>query len=113
MPSCYADSHLSLLLGTSVLAACYGDLKPGVHQSVDLWLVLATFVLTACYADLKPGVRKNTDFRLLLATFVITACYADLKPGVRILAAAGNLRPQDPKITHKNSPAAAEHSVLY
>ena len=82
-----------------MLAAGYGHLKPGVHQSADLWLVLATFVLTACYSDLKPGVRQNTDFRLLLATFVITACYADLKPGVRILAAAGNLRPQDFRIT--------------
>ena len=56
-------------------------------------------MLTACYADLKPGVHQNTDFRLLLASFVITACYADLKPGVRILVAAGNLRPQDLKIT--------------
>ena len=82
-----------------MLTACYVDLKPGVHQSADLWLVLATFVLTTCYADLKPGVHQHTDFRLLLATFVITACYADLKPGVRILAAAGNLRPQDLRIT--------------
>ncbi len=84
-----------------MLTTCYADLKPGVHQSADLWLVLATFVPTTCNADLKPGVRQNTIFRLLLATFVITTCYADWKPGMRILAAAGTLRPQDLKITYK------------
>ena len=58
-----------------------------------------TFVLTACYADSKPGVHQHSDFGLLPATFVITACYSDFKPGVRILAAAGDLRPQDLRIT--------------
>ena len=81
-PSCYADLHVSLLLGTSVITAFYADLKPGVHQHSDLWLVLATFVLATCYTDLKPGLRQKTDFGLLLATFVITTCYADLKPRV-------------------------------
>jgi hypothetical protein len=61
-------------------------------------------VITTCYADLKPGVHQHSDLWLLLATFVITACYAEQKPGVRILAAAGNLRPQDPKITPKKKP---------
>jgi hypothetical protein len=44
------------------------------------------------------------DFRLLLATFEITASYVEQKPGVLILAAAGNLRPQDLKITFKKDP---------
>ena len=57
-------------------------------------------------------LRQHIDFRLLLATFVITACYADWKPGVRILAVAGNLRTQDPKITPEKNPATADHSVL-
>ncbi len=37
-PSCYADLHFSLLLGTSVITACYADSKPGVHQHSDVWL---------------------------------------------------------------------------
>ena len=82
--SCHSDLHVSLLLGTSVITACYSDLKPGVHQHSDLWLLLATFVLTACYADLKPGVHQHSDFGLLLATLVIKACYPALKRGVRI-----------------------------
>ncbi len=82
-------------MGTSVVTACYSDLKPGVHQSGDLWLVLATSVLTACHAS---GVHQHSDLGLFLATFVTTTCYHDLKPGVRILAAAGNLRPQDLRI---------------
>ncbi len=82
-----------------MITACYTDLKPGVHQHCDFWLLLATFVLAACYDDLKPVVHQHNDFGLLLATFVITACYSDLKPGVRVLAAAGNLRPQDLRIT--------------
>ena len=86
-----------------MVAAFHADL----HQNGDFWLLLATFVITACYTDLKPGVHQNSDLWLLLATFVITACYADLKPGVRILAAAGNLLPQDPKITPKKNPKTA------
>ncbi len=88
--------------GNSVITACFPGLKPGVHQHSDLWLLLAAFVLATCYTDLKPGVRQQTDVPLLLAAFVITTCYLDLKPAVRILAAAGNLRPQDFKITGPN-----------
>ncbi len=82
-----------------MITTCYADLKPGVHQTSDFLLLLAIFMITACYEDLKTGVPQNIDFRLLLATFVITTCYAAQKPGVRILAAAGNLRRQDLKIT--------------
>ena len=81
--SCYADSNVQLLLGTSVITACYADLKPGVHQHSDLWLLLATFVIAACYADLKPRVHQNNDVWLPLAAFVIAVCYAEQKPGVR------------------------------
>ena len=63
-PSCYADLIFSLLLGTSVITACYLDLKPGVHQHSDFRLLLATFVLTTCCADLKPGVHQHNDFGL-------------------------------------------------
>ncbi len=73
-----------------MIATWCSDLKPGVHQHSDLWLLLATFVLADCYTDLKSGVHQHSDFGLLLATL-----YLDLKPGVRILAAAGNIRPQD------------------
>ena len=59
------------------------------------------------WGSFGPGVHQNSDLWLLLATFVITTCYADLKPRVRILAAAGNLRPQDPKITPKKDPKTA------
>ena len=82
-----------------MITTCYSDLKPGVHQHSDFRLLLATFVLTACYPDLQPGVHQHSDFGLLLAAFVITTCYSDLKPGVRFLVAAGNLRPQDLRIT--------------
>ena len=90
-----------------MIAACYADLKPGVHQNSDLWLLLVASVIAACYADLKPGVHQNSDVWLLLATFVITACYSEQMPGVLSLAAAGNLRPQDPKITPKRDPKTA------
>ncbi len=39
-PSCYPDLNLSLLLGTSVITACYVDLKSGVHQHSDFSLAL-------------------------------------------------------------------------
>ena len=82
-------------------------MHPWLHQNGDLWLLLATFVITACYVDLNPGVHQNNDVWLLLAAFVITACYAEQKPGMLILAAAGNLRPQDLKITPKRDPKTA------
>ncbi len=34
--SCYLDLNFELLLGTSVITACYSDLKPGAHQNSDL-----------------------------------------------------------------------------
>ena len=104
-PGVHQSADLWLLLATLLLTACYADL----HQNGDLWLLLASFVITACYTDLKPGVHQNSDLWLLLATFVITTCYADLKPGVRILAAAGTLRPQDLKIT---GPKGRRHRTL-
>ncbi len=78
-----------------------------MHQHRDFWLLLVIFVIAACYADLK--LRQNTDSWLLLATCVITACWEDLKPAVRILGAAGNLRPQDLRIT---SPKGRRHRTL-
>jgi hypothetical protein len=37
-PSCVADFHFSLPLGTSVITACYTNSKPGVHQYNNFWL---------------------------------------------------------------------------
>ncbi len=70
---------------------------------------LAPFVIAACYSDLNPGVHQNSDVWLPLAAFVITTCYAEEKPGVRILAAAGNRRPQELKIT---GPKGRRHRTL-
>ena len=66
-------------------------------------------MLATCYSNSKPEVHQQSDVGLLLATFVITARYADLKPGVRILAAAGNLRPRDLEIT---GPKGRRHRTL-
>ncbi len=71
---CYPDTNFELLLGTSVIATCYPDLKPRAHQNNDCWLLLATSVITTCYTDVKPGVHQPSDCRLLLATFVIAVC---------------------------------------
>ena len=75
-------------------------------MSLNLFTPTLDFTVfrSACYADLKPRMHQNSDLWLLLATFVIAACYAEQKPGVRILAAACNLRPQDPKTTPKKDP---------
>ncbi len=56
-------------------------------------------MLATCNADLRPWVHQNNDVWLPLAAFVITACYAEKKPGVRIVAADGNLRSRDLKMT--------------
>ncbi len=66
-------------------------------------------MITACYSDLNPEVHQQSDLWLLLATIVITACYAEQKTGVRIVAAAGNLRPQELKIT---DPKGRRHRTL-
>ncbi len=79
---CYLDLNFQLLLGTSVITACFADLKSGLHRNNDLWLLLANFVIADFAADLKPRVHQHSDVWLPLAAFA--ACYAKQKPQVRI-----------------------------
>ena len=55
-----------------MLAAGYGHLKPGVHQSADLWLLLPTLVLTALHADLHQTLAFP------LSKYCLSAASADL-----------------------------------
>ncbi len=72
VPHVNTNLYFSLLLGTSVLTACYVHLKLGVHQRADLWLVLATLVLTAFYTD----VHQNLTLRL--SKYCFSAASGDL-----------------------------------